>query len=140
MDEATWAALAGTLTLLGLVWTWVSYQRRGAISAMRALGFTMLPVAAWLTGTLEMFTEIGGSVADWATGLAFSPITWAGIGLGGFGVVLIVISGYLRDRQLGRAPERPSLKQPSPRSSGPSSSGDDDLADIEAILKKRGIQ
>ena len=105
VDEATWAALAATLTLLGLVWTYVSYQRRGAVAAMRALGFTTLPVAAWLTGTLEMFTEIGGSVADWATGLVFSPITWAGIGIAGFGIVLIVISGYLRDRQLGQDPE-----------------------------------
>ena len=146
MDEATWAALAATLTLLGLVWTWISYRRRGVAAAMRALGFTLLPVAAWLTGTLEMFTEIGGSVADWATGLVFNPITWTGIGLAGFGVVLIVISGYLRDRQLGSRPDpkvrsKASLPQASPtreQDSGPVV--DDDLADIEAILKRRGIQ
>ena len=151
MDEATWAALAATLTLLGLVWTYVSYRRRGAIAAMRALGFTTLPVAAWLTGTLEMFTEIGGSVADWATGLVFSPITWTGIGLAGFGVVLIVISGFLRDRQLargqaggapvkpakGRLPEAKSTREPAGRVVD---DGTDDLADIEAILKRRGIQ
>ncbi|PUA79584.1 cellulose synthase [Nocardioides currus] len=152
MDEATWAALAATLTLLGLVWTYVSYRRRGAVAAMRALGFTTLPVAAWLTGTLEMFTEIGGSVADWATGLVLSPITWAGIGVAGFGIVLIVISGYLRDRQIARgldaggtaprAERERSLPAGSSTSSGTGSSPvvDDDLADIEAILKRRGIQ
>lgn len=151
MDEATWAALAATLTLLGLVWTYVSYRRRGAIAAMRALGFTTLPVAAWLTGTLEMFTEIAGSVTDWATGLVFNPITWTGIGMAGFGVVLIFISGYLRDRQLGRVHDgtaTPAPKKPLPeaRSTRAPKSGSivdddtDDLADIEAILKRRGIQ
>lgn len=149
VDEATWAALAATLTLLGLVWTYVSYRRRGLTAATRALGFTMLPVAAWLTGTLEMFTEIGGSVADWATGLVFNPITWAGIGTGGLGIVLIVISGYLRDRQLARAQgavgadPTPKRQLPTASSTRESRSGpvvDDELADIEAILKRRGIQ
>ena len=155
MDEATWAALAATLTLLGLVWTWISFRRRGVPGGMRALGFTMLPVAAWLTGTLQMFTEIAGSVTDWATGLVFNPITWTGIGLGGFGIVLIVISGYLRDRQLARGQAagasgvagkpgrtgKPQLQAGTPtRDSGAGPVLDDDLADIEAILKRRGIQ
>lgn len=148
MDEATWAALAATLTLLGLVWTYVSYRRRGAIAAMRALGFTTLPVAAWLTGTLEMFTEIAGSITDWATGMVFNPITWTGIGLAGFGVVLIFISGYLRDRQLGQAqdgtatpaPKRPLPEAQSTRAPKSEPAVDDDLADIEAILKRRGIK
>lgn len=148
MDEATWAALAATLTVLGLAWTYVSYQRRGAVAAMRALGFTALPVAAWLTGTLEMFTEIGGSVADWASGLVLSPITWSGIGIAGFGIVLIVISGYLRDRQLGQEPTAGPTKSLPPtgpargRSAAPivDDAGGDLDADIEAILKRRGIQ
>jgi hypothetical protein len=155
VDEATWAALAATLTVLGLVWTWISYRRRGVTGGMRALGFTMLPVAAWLTGTLEMFTEMAGSATDWATGLVFNPITWTGIGLGGFGIVLIVISGYLRDRQLARGQEAKALgtatkpgkrrlpEAASSRDPGGSMVGDDgadDLADIEAILKRRGIK
>ncbi|CAA9390672.1 MAG: hypothetical protein AVDCRST_MAG60-1512 [uncultured Nocardioides sp.] len=151
MDEATWAALAATLTLLGLVWTYVSFRRRGAIAAMRALGFTTLPVAAWLTGTLEMFTEIAGSVTDWATSLVFNPITWTGIGLGGFGIVLIVIAGILRDRQLARAgdpggsqtsardPRRPLPEASSTRNPRSEAVVDDDLADVEDILKRRGI-
>lgn len=153
MDEATWAALAATLTLLGLVWTWVSFRRRGAIGAMRAFGFTLLPVAAFLTGTLEMFTEIAGSVTDWASGLVLSPVTWAGIGMAGTGVVLIVLAGILRDRQVARAtgasgggevagsPRRRDLPEASstrkPRSEPVV---DDEMAEIEALLKKRGIQ
>jgi hypothetical protein len=156
VDEATWAAFAATLTLLGLVWTWVSFRRRGVAGGMRALGFTLLPAAALLTGTLEMFTEIAGSVTDWASGLVLSPATWTGIALGGTGVVLIVLAGVLRDRQLGRATgasgpkgvggrgaRRPSGDLPeasSTRAPRRDPVVDDEMADIEALLKKRGIE
>ncbi len=152
MDGATWAALTATLTLLGLAWTWVSFQRRGTTAAMRALGFTLMPVAAYLTGTLEMFTEIAGSVTDWASSLVFNPATWIGIGLAGFGVVLIVVAGVLRDRQLGRAAGAPDAEVTGStrRRAVPEASStraprqepvvDDEMAEIEALLKKRGIQ
>ena len=158
MDEATWAALAAALTVAGLIWTWVAFRRRGAANGLRALGFTLLPAAAWLTGTLEMLSEVTGSVVDWATGLAFNVMTWAGIGLAGLSVVLWVVSGIMRDRQLARAQssggtaEDGSGRQPrstsaSRRAGLPSSSQgassdpivDDDMAEIEALLKKRGI-
>lgn len=130
MDEATWAAFAATLTLLGLAWTWVSYRRRGLPSGIRALGFSMLPAAAWLTGTLELVTRTATAVADWAAGLVLSPITWAGIVLGATGVLLIITGGFLRDRQLGIAASSRDRVTPAPI--------DRDLADIEALLKKRG--
>lgn len=153
MDEATWAALAVTLTVAGVIWTWLAFKRRGAANGLRALGFTLLPAAAWLTGTLQMVTEIGRSVTRWATSLVFSPFTWAGISLAGLAVLLIVISGILRDRQLGRgqaatsgkASRKVSGSDPAPRQVGTGSGRssapiDDDLADIEALLKKRGIE
>ena len=118
---------------------------------MRALGFTLLPVAAWLTGTLELVTEVGGSVADWATSLVFNPFTWAGIALGGLSMVLFVVSGILRDRQLARGQEggparspgevqgaRPT-ELPKARKAGSRPPVDDEMAEIEALLKKRGI-
>lgn len=151
MDEATWAALAAALTVAGLIWTWVAFRRRGTANAMRALGFTLLPAAAWLTGTLEMLTEITGSVADWATSLVLDPRTWTGIGLAGLALVLWVVSGFLRDRQLARGQSASGADAP-PRRSGrrtgelPAAKQpkgapalDDDMADIEAMLRKRGI-
>lgn len=152
MDGATWAALTATLTLLGLAWTWIAFRRRGTTAALRALGFTLLPVAAFLTGTLEMFTEIAGSVTDWATSLVFNPATWAGIGIGGLGIVLIVLAGVLRDRQLARAtgtapaettgaPRRKAVPEASStRAPRQEPVVDDEMAEIEALLKKRGIQ
>ena len=151
MDGTTWAALTAALTVAGGIWTWIAFRRRGAVNGLRALGFTLLPAAAWLTGTLEVVVEIAGSITDWATGLVFDVFTWAGVGLAGLAVVLFVVSGFLRDRQLGRAqaggsaPSGTGLKAPDalPRTSSPSagrSPVDDDLADIEALLRKRGIE
>ena len=146
MDDVTWGALTLTLTLLGGIWTWLAYRRRGLAAGLRGAAFTLLPAAAWLTGTMEMFTEIGGSVADWATHLAFSPLVWAGVVLTGLSVVLFGVSGALRERGLGvkgsgtgpvgRAAERPALGRPGRPAAPPL---DDDMADIEALLRKRGI-
>lgn len=156
MDEATWAALAAALTVAGLIWTWLAFRRRGAANGLRALGFAVLPAAAWLTGTLEMATEIAGSVTDWATGLVLDPRTWTGIGLAGLAVVLWVVSGILRDRQLARAQRGGQSSEADADAGGRRTAGgtpalpgsakpagapvlDDDMADIEAILKQRGI-
>lgn len=151
VEGTTWAALTAALTVAGAIWTWIAFRRRGAANGLRALGFTLLPAAAWLTGTLEMVVEIAGSVTDWATGLVFDLFTWAGIGLAGLAVVLWVVSGFIRDKQLARgraaggaAPKKDRAPDALPASPAPGTTGrsviDDDLADIEAMLKKRGIE
>ena len=146
VDEVTWGALTLTLTLIGGIWTWLAFRRRGLASGLRGAGFTLLPAAAWLTGTMEMFTEIGGSVVDWATHLVFSPVVWAGVVLTGLSVLLLGISGALQARGVGVKGSRPASV--TDRGAGPGlgrGSGraapplDDDMADIEAILRKRGI-
>lgn len=150
MDEATWAALAAALTVLGVVWTIIAFRRRGAANGLRALGFTLLPPAAWLTGTLEMFTEVSTSVVDWATSLVLNPVVWTGIGLAGTSVLLFLVSGWLRDRQLARGQERTAVgeAQPGRRAPGLPAGGKrgegsalgDDTDEIEEILRRRGIQ
>ena len=161
MEGTTWAALTAALTVAGAIWTWIAFRRRGAANGLRALGFTLLPAAAWLTGTLEMVVEIAGSVTDWATGLVFNIFTWTGIGLAGLAAVLFVVSGFIRDRQLGRARSGRTAGKASGKTGGttsgvasakqqgalPPSSGtagrspiDDEMADIEALRKRRGIE
>lgn len=144
VDEVTWGALTLTLTAVAGLWTWFAFRRRGLASGLRGAAFTLLPAAAWLTGTMEMFTEIGGSVADWATGLALSPVVWVGIVLAGLSVVLFGASSALRSRGRGGRPA--AVEGDQPRRTLPPAQGrpaepvlDDDLADIEAILRKRGI-
>ncbi|WP_248581493.1 hypothetical protein [Nocardioides sp. InS609-2] len=144
MSDATWVALTVTLTLIGALWTFYAFRNRGVASGLRGAGFTLLPAAAYLTGTLEMFTEIGQSVFDWATHLVFSPIVWAGVALGGISLLLFMVSTGLRERGRGGQPaakiKAPTEKGRLNKSSQPTSAVmDDDMADIEAILRKRGI-
>ncbi|WP_143016223.1 cellulose synthase [Nocardioides szechwanensis] len=145
MDDVTWAALALTLTLLGGIWTWIAYQRRGLPAALKGAGLTLLPLAAYLTKTLQMLTEIGDAVVDWATSLVFSPVVWLGVVLAGVGVVLFGVGRALEQR---RGPEptsrtespTPSEKSlPAARQKRAAPAIDDDLAEIEALLRKRGI-
>ena len=152
VEGTTWAALTAALTVAGAIWTWIAFRRRGAANGLRALGFTLLPAAAWLTGTLEMVVEIAGSVTDWATSLVFNVLTWSGVGLAGLALLLFVVSGFIRDRQLargkasgGKAPAdaAPSTRRELPSAPARSKGGspiDDEMADIEALLKKRGIE
>jgi hypothetical protein len=144
MDDVTWGALTLTLTLLGGTWTWYAFRRRGPASGTRGAAVTLLPAAAWLTGTLELFTEVAGSVGDWATHLVLDPTVWLGIVLAGLSAVLFGVSGAMRSRGRG-GPREPRATSGTPRSGelGPGRAAppplDDDLADIEALLRKRGI-
>jgi hypothetical protein len=150
VDEAGWGALALALTILGGVYTYLAYQRRGLTAAVRGGAITLLPLAAWLTGVLELLTEVGGAVGDWAADLAFSPTMWLGAGLAGLAVVMFVVSGFLADRGVGQQPRKPKAapadrKALPPAPSAPAGPVVDDpgvdaeMAEIEAILRKRGI-
>lgn len=152
MSDVAWAALMASLTIVSALWTVRAYRARGLAAGLRGAAITLLPVSAWLTGTLEMFTEIGGSVADWASGLVFNPLVWAGTALFGVSALLFVISGRMRARALtaaqgGNGGGLPSRAGSSALPQGQASATnnarqapiDDDLADIEELLRKRGI-
>ena len=96
-----------------------------------------------------MFTRISNAVADWATSLVFNPFVWVGVVLAGISALLFGAASLLGDR--GRATDvTPEQKKPGRSRRGlgagkkatsgePVLSTDDDLADIEAILRRRGI-
>lgn len=144
-DSAAWGALAFALsTLLGVV-TFFRWRAKGLAAGLRGAAWTILPVAAWLTGVLELAFDIGDSVGHWALHLVFSPVVWLGIVLTGVSAVLFGASALLRNRSVGRVrgdgTPPPSLEGPKARGRGKGSAaiGDDDLDDIEAILRKHGI-
>ncbi len=156
-DSATWSAVGAALTAVGLALSVVAWRRRGATSGLRGVAWSLLPLAAALTGLLRVVWEVSDAVASWAVRLVFSPVVWAGIVVAGVSATLFVVSGFLRRR----TPRRPSRKErraagatgsspavtaqrPAPASSGSPATAsapaeDDDMADIEAILKKHGI-
>ena len=153
IDTSTWQALGLLLTVVGLVLSLLVWRRRGATAGLRGVAWSLLPAAAGLTGTLKLVWEIGDDIASWAARLVFSPVVWAGIVLAGVSVVLFVISGAMRARGRGAAathagsakavgPGGADRQLPAKRSSRKAEPAvqDDDMDDIEAILRKHGIQ
>lgn len=134
IDTTTWVALGLTLTLLGLVAGAVVWRRRGAASGLRVAAWSLLPAAAGLTGTLRLLADVAGSVGWWAAHLVFSPVVWLGLGLAGVSVVLFGVSAAMR-RHTG--PAAPSGTASRRAVTGPAK--DDDLGDIEEILRRHGI-
>lgn len=138
MNDVTWYVFGLMLTGVGLFLSYRAYQKRGVAAGMRGVAWSLLPLAAALTDTLELAGNITDDVGRWAVGLVFSPVVWIGISLAGVSLVLFVLSGWLGSRT-ERRPE-PSKELPLTPSRKPAAPVDDDMADIEAILRKHGIQ
>lgn len=153
LDSATWAALVLVLVVLGAGLSWVAWRRRGLAAGLRGLAWTLVPIAAWLTGTLRLAVQVVEAVVDWATRLVFSPTVWLGVAVAVVAAGLWVVSGLMRRRGIGvregTAPRRrrlrsgdegdaPPARRPA-KQQGAGADPDDDMADIEAILKKHGI-
>ena len=101
-DKIAWLPLCAGLTGVGLVLSYLAYRRRGLGSGLRWAAWSLLPIAAYLTGSIEMFWKMGVAVGDFAKGFVFSPKVWSGIALAGLAVVLFMVSGPLRRRAVGR--------------------------------------
>jgi hypothetical protein len=105
-DKIAWLPLCGGLTGLGLVLSYLAMRRRGIGVGLRWAAWSLLPIAAYLTGSIEMFWKMGVAIGDFAKGFAFSPRVWSGIALAGLAVVLFVVSGPLRRRGVGRGEDK----------------------------------
>lgn len=147
-DDATWQALGLVLTLLGTGLSVLAWRRRGAASGLRGFAWSLLPLAAALTGTLQLLWRIADEVVTWALRLVFSPIVWLGVVLTGVSLVLFVVSGVLRARRpagtarkvnkVETGTDKPALGRTG-ATAARAPGAEDDLEDIEAILRKHGI-
>ena len=167
-DKIAWLPLCGGLTGVGLVLSYLAMRRRGIGSGLRGAAWSLLPVAAYLTGAIEMFWKMGVAIGDFATGFVFSPKVWSGIAVAGFSALLFVVSGPLRRRRVKRgsqtketetaagpagalAAARPGSQlttrtAPAPakapvkaRKGKGADDDDDDLGDVADILRRHGI-
>lgn len=158
-DQIAWLPLVLGLSGIGAALSWAAWKRRDLAAGLRGFGWSLLPVAAYLTGLLELIWEVASSLIDWAVHLVFSPTVWLGMVVGGVAVVCIVVSGLLRrrrpagaDTEVASGPRRSARAsatgstsapgQPKPVSrtrSQPTASVDSEFAEIEQILKNRGI-
>ena len=179
-NSIAWLPLTAGLTAIGMILSYYAYRRRGLRSALRWAAVSLLPIAAYLTGSIEMFWKIGTAIGDFATAFVFSPMKWAGIGVAGLiAVLFFATSGRERrkaarqaakqkaERKAAESPASsaalasagataslptatsatPAAGKPEPGKNTPAKGSrkaartpvDDDMKDIEEILRKRGI-
>jgi hypothetical protein len=181
-NSIPWLALALALTALGLVLSYAVLRRSGVRPALRIAALSLLPIAAYLTGAIEMFWKIGVAIGQFGTGFAFSTTKWVGIGVTGLAIALFLAAGGRARRKASRQARkaaqgkhegdavesgagrrdaltgartpatrpvattqtpvpatRKSEAAPAKGSRKAAPADDDDLKDIEAILRKRGI-
>jgi hypothetical protein len=163
-SQIAWLPLCGGLTGLGLVLSWFAFRRRGFTAGLRGVAWSLLPLAAYLTGAIEMIWKIGVAIGDFGTSFIFSPEKWAGVVVTVVALVAFVASGMLRRRRPGKEPKAKDGKPGAARDgaaaaaparksqaiaarsgagrAGKSAAGagdDDDFSEIEKILRNRGI-
>ena len=129
-DKIAWLPLCGGLTGIGLVLSYIAMRRRGLGTGLRWAAWSLLPMAAYLTGSIEMFWKMGVAVGDFAKGFVFSPKVWAGIALAGLAVVLFVVSGPMRRRGVDRGQDQQAAESGTGRALGrdPAAAGRGQLA------------
>ena len=147
MDTVAWGALTLTLTALGAVYTYWAFRNRSAVAGLRGVGLTLLPLGLLLTDTLRMVTRIANAVGSWVGNWVWSPMTWVGLIVLGVSMTSFVLAGVLRGRQVGTTAPAPAKQRAGDPALAPSRGrkaapavADEDMADIEALLKRRGIE
>jgi hypothetical protein len=150
-DQIAWAPICIGLTAAGLVASWLVWRRKGPQRGLRAGAWSLLPLAAYLTGGIVLIGRIGSAVAHFASGFAFSPKTWAGVILFGGAALLFLATGGLPLLRWRRS--RMKGKKKATAAGGPAAApavagkgrkavavhADDDLGEVEEILRRRGI-
>ncbi|WP_370619626.1 hypothetical protein [Mumia sp. Pv 4-285] len=145
-----WAAL---LSALALFFAWRANRAGDRAAVVRRLGWALVPWALWLIGALRLVIRIADAVADWAAGFVFRPSVWLGLVVAVVAVVMIVAGTRAKGRSKSRSAttdvsgaggqavtskRRTQRSAEAPKRSA--AKGDDDMAEIEDILRRHGIQ
>jgi hypothetical protein len=157
-SQIEWLPITAGLAILGLIVSFFMWRRRGAAAGLRGVAWSLLPVAAYLIGAIELLWRFGSAIASFASSFVFSPRVWAGIIVALVSVLLFVVSGRLRSRA-----RRRSGGQAAPKAAGagtgtgattagkpgqaisaskrqPAVVDDDALGDAAEVLRRHGIR
>ena len=137
------------LTLLGIIATGVAWRRGNKGRVVQGVGLALAPIALYFSGLLRLLWNGIVAVGTWASTVIFSPAIWIGMALLGLCLVLWVVGGIIARRSgppakavsgksstaalpaKGRSSQKQTQKQPPV---------DVEMAEIEALLKSRGIE
>jgi len=149
---SSWAGPVFLLvTLAGLVLSGIAWRKKGARSGIRGIAWSLLPIAAWLTHALGLIGRIVSAIVQFAGSFVFTgPGVWLGVILVALAVVLFLVSGGLpfvgwrkhrKDKKDGRSGggKPPAAVTKSRGKAAVPASQDDDLSDVQDILKRHGI-
>ncbi|GAA1433238.1 hypothetical protein GCM10009616_24740 [Microlunatus lacustris] len=155
-ESAVLLPLAAGLTLLGLLIAILAGRRGRKGRMVQGIGLALLPVALYLSGLLGLVWDGVVAVGRWASSTVLSPTIWAGFALLAVCVVLWVVGGIVARRTPKRTRADRSAATTAGTGTGAKAVGgrqsgaapqqkqapaqDDDMAEIEALLKSRGIE
>ncbi len=140
------------LTLLGVIATGVAWRRGNRGRVVQGVGLALAPIALYFSGLLRLLWDGVVAVGSWASAIILSPAVWFGLALLGLCVVLWVVGGVAARRSAGakksKAVPAAGAKTALPAKGKPTAKTtsrqpapiDDDMAEIEALLKSRGIE
>jgi hypothetical protein len=106
-----WLSLCACLTALGLVLTVLIGRRRSVRAMLHGAAWSLIPIAAYMTGSTLMFWRIGEAIGKFASSFVFDPLRWAGIGVTGLIVVLFLAAGGRSRRKAARQGRSARLAQ-----------------------------
>jgi len=149
----TWTSIAtGTtcliVTIAGLILSFIAWRKKGFRSGIRGVAWSLLPLAMYLTNAVGLVGRIGSAIVQFGIHFVFSPKAWLGVILVGLSALFFLVSGGIPLFQRGRKRERrrAARKQQQGTASvpavgrGSTPAADDDLSDVEEILRRRGIK
>jgi hypothetical protein len=137
------------LSLLGVIATGVAWRRGNKGRVIQGIGLALAPIALYFSGLLRLLWNAAVALGTWASKIIFSPAVWFGLSLLGLCIVLWVVGGFIGRRSAaakskevsaestaGALPAKKGATKPA-RSQPPI---DEEMAEIEALLKSRGIE
>ena len=157
-SQIEWLPITAGLAILGLIVSFFLWRRRGAGAGLRGVAWSLLPVAAYLIGAIELLWRFGSAIASFASSFVFSPRVWAGIIVAIVSVLLFVVSGRLRSRARRRSGGQAAPKAAGAGTGAPATAAgkpgkavaapkrqpavvdDDVLGDAAEVLRRHGIR